>query len=425
MPRKHKHSRSYDEELEGGFIGALASVGARVGSLAARFVPNLTRISTTAATSAAAATRAAAAAKAATAATAALAKPASLLSRVGARVMPAANVAALGLGIGLPIHQIIQMRQQEAQDARDRAAAAAAQAAADKEALEAQKKADKQFDDNQTAIEEAIKAAKAQQREAELMAEALEKQRQKESDAYTLYITQQDAANKAALEQLTAEQLAELQAQYAAQAPPTTTGYQTQALTPMATPTATRTSKPTKPTKKGWSKKGGAKAIKKLLDDHMDGGCMMLPRRDDPLFRDPRNEIKVPMGLEGIITRKPELDYKQPVICYRPAPVYIEKTVEQPIVYDIPPGEIDRPAPAGLAEFLRRQQEVVLKQPPKAPTRPGPAPPRNTPFTFPSRPPPPPPPLKIRFQAPTVGPKKRTGGAKGAKAISKLLDQYM
>ena len=296
----------------GGLFSGLASLGARLGSTATRFVrPTVTAVARPAATAAAStASRAATAAAAAkaTSTLAATAAPASLLSRIGSRVMPVANLAALGLGIGLPVYQLTQMRQQEAQDARDRADAAAAQAKADKEAAAAQKVADAQFADNQKAIDAAIAAANAQKREAELMAAALEEQRKKEADAYSLYISQQDAANKAALEQYTADQLMLLYTQYgspaaptapaapsapsapsapaAPSAPMTTFTPSAPTFSPPAAPAAPR--KPTKKPRRGGAK--GASAIEKMLDAHMRGGLSMrIPDYEmDPFVKQPR-----------------------------------------------------------------------------------------------------------------------------------------
>jgi hypothetical protein len=146
---------------------------------------------------------------------------------------------------------------------------------------------------------------------------------------------------------------------------------------------------------------GGAKAIKKLLDEHMEGGCMM-PREDsDYLSRRFRigPDIQVPMGLEEVVEKKPVFrDYNEPIVCYAQPPVFKDKITE-PSVFQIPTGEIDRPPPPGMMEVISGPRGRVRKAPPRRP----PPPPRRAP---PRRP-------------------VRQGGAKGAKAISNLLDQYV
>jgi hypothetical protein len=192
--RPSKHSK----ELEGGFLGAIASAAraaASIGRAATRFVPTLTRTARLAPTAArstaivpynaaAAASRAASAARAARSIQPAT-SIASRLGTLGSRAMGAANVAALGLGIGLPIYQIIDMKKQQAEF--DRQA----------------RLGDQQAAENSKAIQEAIDAAEDQQKFYEDATKQLEDARKLQQTEYERSVAE---AERAYLEQAARDQ---------------------------------------------------------------------------------------------------------------------------------------------------------------------------------------------------------------------------
>jgi len=190
MP-KHSKAKVYryeseeeDEDLEGGFLGALLSGAVRLGTTAARLAP---RVATTAARSTAIVpyNAAAAAARTSAAATRAATTAArtSRLATIGRNVGRFANVAGTAAAIGLPIYQGLDYEQQKAIMAEEAQRIAAENANAQSEAYFTAQ--DKETQRYLAGIEEQRSAYEKEARELEAM-------RLREQDDYARYIEAQN-----------------------------------------------------------------------------------------------------------------------------------------------------------------------------------------------------------------------------------------
>lgn len=314
--RSKKHHE--EEELEGGFLGSLLSLGARLGSTAARVGSTAARsaarvlpsVGRTAAKptstalipyNAANAARAAAAARSAATASAAARTTGTLGSRiasVGSRALTVGNVAGIGLGVGLPIYQLVSMKKQEAEYQREMEKAAREGDAQAAENLRISKQ-------NEKAIQDAIDAAEAQKtfyeeqgklaasdrarqeadynkavadaqkafedqarRDAQAVADA---QRYQQEQIALLYQMEQErtAALRATLEQ----QLAGLYRPSAPAPPPPTTPSRPSAPAPPPSAPAPPPSGPAPPPSRGKPRVGnGKKKVHYESEDEIEGG---------------------------------------------------------------------------------------------------------------------------------------------------------
>ena len=147
--KRRRGRKKKDEELHGGFFSALASLGrmgATLGRTIGRVVPTVTRAVPTATRGATAITRAVPTVTRGATAVTRGATATSRLGALGSTALRGLNVAGIGLGVGLPIYQIVEMKKQQAE--ADRLAGVS----------EEQAKA------NQKAIDDAVNAANAQQK---------------------------------------------------------------------------------------------------------------------------------------------------------------------------------------------------------------------------------------------------------------------
>jgi len=438
--------------MEGGFVGALAGTAVRIGTSAARAAATAARV---------AAAKAAAAARAAAAKAAAAIRAAPSNALAGIRAAPGImyrnpiNTALTTAGIGATVYDVVSTNQRNAaQDAQDAAVAAElekakADAAADE--LDFQLDKDKNDKENERLKKEAQAAIDRQNEAARLMEEAT---RQFLADQALL--RNQGASTGATTEQdilsllgdpyvppPSSNRIYDPPLVYDPPPPSTPVYVPPPPSTPVYVPPPVVPPPTTQPGR--GRRRGGAKneaAILKLLS----GGCRPPPDEEVPTVRRDRDEFRPiidyaegygPGGrlypdsmydsngkfrrinlsdreahLKAVVAEaaRAEAAGDAPIYPVYVAPPPPPQTPKQPISKLLPPNYILPGVPS-----LPRPGPAPPRLPAPYLPRPGPAPPR---LPAPYLPPPPP-----RFGILPVRPVMlRRGGAKGEKAILKLLN---